>query len=440
MRKSLRTHLFLALAIPLAVLWLVASAGILWVIDHEVSEVFDSSLQETAQRLLPLAISEIEQHRGADNRPRQPMPDIRGHNEYLVYQVLDAKGGVLLRSHDAPAVPLAAALTPGFSDSANARIYTEATDDLRYFIHVAEPSAHRKDTLLGILKFLVIPLAAVIPVAVLAILWAIRSAQGPINRYGRAIGEVTGTRLQPIDLDGLPAELKSIGASVNQLISRLKAAIQAERFFAENTAHELRTPLATALAQLQLIDAGTIEPVSADRIVKIRTTLLGLEKLVTKLLQLAKAESGVAMNFRTIDLCRITEMIVADARSSSRGREYRLQRPQKAVVANADVDALGIVLLNLLENANQYATPGTVIEIDVSEDRSISVSNECAALDPTMLEKITARYQRGSAIGSGLGIGLAIVEALVNQSKGTLEFASPMGGKNGGFKARVSLP
>jgi two-component system, OmpR family, sensor kinase len=440
MSRSLRTHLFYALVTPLAALWLVASAGILWVIEHEVSEVFDSSLQETAQRLLPLAITEMEQRQKTGAALPYPMPDVRGHQEYLIYQVRDGHGNVALRSHNAPLAPLVPELKIGFSSIGDVRTYTDATDDARYFIHVAEPSAHRRDTLAGILKFLAIPLAAIIPVAILAILWAIRAAQGPINRYGNAVGEVTGANLRPIDLTGLPSELTTIGASVNQLISRLESAIQSERFFAENTAHELRTPLATALAQLQLIDTGMMAPDSAARIGKTRATLLTLEKLVTKLLQLAKAESGIAMNFRKIDLCRITQLIVDDARSASKEHAYRLRLPDQAVVADADVDALGIVLLNLLENATQYANGGTPIEIEVAADRSISIRNECQALDAASLQKITSRYQRATGSGSGLGIGLSIVESIVRQSRGTLAIHSPIPGTASGFQITLRLP
>lgn len=439
MKKSLRRQLFFALAMPLAVLWLIASAGILWVIDHEVTEVFDSSLQETAQRLLPLAVAEIGQHHDPGSAAWHTIPNASGHKEYLVYQIRDANGSVVLRSHNASQEPIAPALTTGFKTSNNVRIYTEATPDKRYFIHVAEPATHRGDTLYGILKFLIIPLAGVIPVAVLAILWAIRSAQGPINRYGNAIGEVTGANLHAIDLAKLPTELQTIGRSVNHLISRLKTAIEAERLFAENTAHELRTPLAVALAQLQLIDIDTLAPGNAERIVKTRSTLLRLEKLVTKLLQLAKAESGVAMNFRQVDLCRITQFITTEAQSSSAGHEFRLRQPDHPVVVNVDIDALGIVLLNLLENANQYATPGTPIDIVVSDDKSIDIYNECAPLAPASLHTIAARYQRGSTSGSGLGIGLAIVESIVRQSNGNLEIHSPIAGTNTGFHVRIML-
>jgi two-component system, OmpR family, sensor kinase len=438
MKRSLRTHLFFALSIPLTLLWLVASAGVLWVIEHEVSEAFDSSLQETAQRVLPLAVSEIEQHQGAGARRLAHTP--ARHKEFVIYQVRDERGAVVLRSHDAPAAPLAATLASGFSGDGKTRIYTEATEDGRYVIHAAEPGAHRDDALDSVLKFMAIPLAGVIPAALLAILWAIRSAQGPINRYGQAVGEITGANLRAIDLAGLPIELRTIGASVNQLIARLESAIQAERFFAENTAHELRTPLATALAQLQLIDVDAAGAANSVRVAKARATLLGLEKLVTKLLQLAKAEAGIAMNFQTIDLCRLTELIVAEARSASKGRQYRLMRPDHPVPAQADMDALGIVLLNLLENANQYAWPQTPIDIEVCADKSVSVSNECAALAAPTLEKITARYQRGASAGSGLGIGLSIVDSIVRQSNGQLLIHSPIPGRDTGFRVTIRLP
>jgi len=107
----------------LTALWLVAVAVAVFVVNHETNEVFDSALQETAQRLVPLVIDDFG---AGDDEPRVVIEEMEfaRHEEYLVYQVRDAKGHVLLRSHDAPEAPFPAALRRGHAEEDGWRFFT----------------------------------------------------------------------------------------------------------------------------------------------------------------------------------------------------------------------------------------------------------------------------------------------------------------------------
>jgi len=101
---SIARRLSSLLTLALTALWLVAVAVAVLVVSHETNEVFDSALQETAQRLVPLVIDDF----GEDDAEPLVIEAEHGfahHEEYLVYQVRDARGRVLLRSHDAPEAP-----------------------------------------------------------------------------------------------------------------------------------------------------------------------------------------------------------------------------------------------------------------------------------------------------------------------------------------------
>ncbi|MEQ9606163.1 MAG: sensor histidine kinase N-terminal domain-containing protein, partial [Kiloniellaceae bacterium] len=104
---SIAQRLSSLLTIALTALWLVAVAAAAAVVNHETNEVFDSALQETAQRLVPLVVEDFgEQSESGDHEDEARVVEERlefaSHEEYLVYQVRDAEGHVLLRSHDAP--------------------------------------------------------------------------------------------------------------------------------------------------------------------------------------------------------------------------------------------------------------------------------------------------------------------------------------------------
>ena len=104
----------------LLVLWIAMVVSVAWVIQHETDEIFDASLQETAQRLLPLAVMQLQpRHQDEDDGEHTLALDEDAlepaqHEEYMVYQVFHASGRMLLRSHAAPTRPLAPALKPGF--------------------------------------------------------------------------------------------------------------------------------------------------------------------------------------------------------------------------------------------------------------------------------------------------------------------------------------
>ena len=126
---SLSRRLIVSLTISLGALWLIAATLAGWAAVHETNEIFDSALQETAQRLLPLALDDLDESDEHDGRAIDDATTFRGHQEYLIYQFRDRAGRVVLRSHDAPAQPFPAPLNHGFADVAGQRFYTEPSAD-----------------------------------------------------------------------------------------------------------------------------------------------------------------------------------------------------------------------------------------------------------------------------------------------------------------------
>ena len=185
-----------------------------------------------------------------------------------------------------------------------------------------------------------------------------------------------------------------------------------------------------------------LENISSDvkhRVDKAYETLINMEKLITKLLQLTKAESGMALNFKAINLRSLLTLIVEDHRRKNPNRIYDLQLPESDILIEADIDALAIALSNLLENAHQYATPHSSIDIALSTEKTITIKNDCDTIPQEQLEKITQRYHRIKQNGSGLGIGLSIVQSIVHQTNGQLYFRSPIPGKSCGLSIEIKF-
>lgn len=435
MKPGIGKRLYFSLGSTLAVLWLTVVASVAWVVEHETSEVFDSALQETAQRLLPLAVHDIAL---ADQGAPLQTLDFIAHDEYLVYQVLNQSGEVLLRSHKAPAHPLLASLAHGFYNEGEQRIYMDATRDRKFIIQVAESLGHRQDTFYSILTYLLLPLLGLLPLAGLAIYWSVRSAQRPIRKFDLDIASRNVNDLRPLSLDDLPVELCGVGKSVNLLLERLRLALEAERSFTANSAHELRTPVATAMAQLQVLQHELSDPLARERVMKASEMLDRLQRMGVKLLQLARAESGVALCNERFDLGMLVGMLCRDFALTTK-RELLYQPPGHPVWVLGDIDAVGIALQNLLENADRYGAAGTPIEIRLEPEGRVVVSNDCEPIPPEKMQKLRQRFFRGTQEKQGSGLGLSIVEAIARQSEGSLQLQSPCHGRARGVSASLLL-
>ena len=88
---SLQARLALTLGIGISLLWVVAMFSTAQVLRHEIDEVFDSALEETAQRILPLAVIDVIGREAQDNA--QSVTPLRQHEEYFTYVVRDEQGG-----------------------------------------------------------------------------------------------------------------------------------------------------------------------------------------------------------------------------------------------------------------------------------------------------------------------------------------------------------
>jgi len=436
---SLQKRLGTGLAVGVTVMWLLATLGTSLVVRHELDEAFDSNLQEAAQRLLPLAVIDIVE-RGKGSAARV-VTDLDDHEEYLTYLVRDESGRILLQSHDVEPAVFSPAPSRGFRETATHRLYGEAAISGTVYIEVAEPLAHRREATLEAVAVLFIPLLVLLPVSLLGVWWFVRRSMRPVVAFRDEIETRSGSDLSPLKARFVPDEIGPIADAVNRLLDRLRRTLEAERSFTANSAHELRTPIAAALAQTQRLIAEAPEGAVRERARQIETSLRDLARLSEKLMQLAQAEGGRILSEQPQDLSDVLVHVFDDfQRQWSTGR-FLLEKSENAsLVSHMDPDAFGILMRNLIENALKHGEPGKPVEILVLSDRQISVVNSSPIVPAAVLARLTARFERGATDAMGSGLGLAIAEAIVTGAGGEFRLLSPATGRKDGFEAVVRLP
>jgi len=435
---SLQGRLGLSLGLALTVLWLLAATVTAIIVRGELDEVFDSALRETAERILPLAVTDIVGRE--DQGVTQRLAPIREHDEFFTYLVRDTEGRILLQSHAADPAVFPPWDGQGFRQTATHRLYSDAALQDTIRITVAEPLAHRASVAREIRMGLGLPLLIVLPVTLAAIILAVRFSLDPLRRF-RSNLEARGARdLSEVPASDLPTEIGPLAKTLNSLLARLREAFEAERSFAANAAHELRTPLAGAIAQAQRLRSETHEPATEARATEIEATLKRLTRLSERLIQLARAEGGRLRMDRSADLRAVARVVVDDLGGAGAKDRIALTLPTTAVMSDIDPDAFAILCRNLVENALRHGAENLAVEVTLTADGHLVVANDGPVLPREMLDRLTARFERANASADGSGLGLAIVAAMADRIGSSLVLESPRPGASSGFQASLRLP
>ncbi len=434
--QSLQGRLGLWLGIALTLVWVAAGTVTAVIARQEIEEVFDSALQETAQRILPLAVVDIlgREEEGISQR----IAAVREHDEFFTYIVRDDQGRVLLQSHTADPATFPAWAGTGFSQTATHRIYSDAAVQDTIRITIAEPLDHRAEVAREIQMGLVLPLLVVLPLSLLVIVLAVRVSLAPLRRFRDRLAARSGRDLGPVAAENLPTEIAPLADTMNDLLARLSSAFEAERSFAANAAHELRTPVAGAIAQAQRLQAETADPEARARAAGIEATLKRLIRLSERLMQLARAEGGRLRKDEVADLRPIARILTDDLTRMTGAGRISLTLPDAPVLSDLDPDVFAILFRNLVENALRHGAGEEPVDVTLTPDGVLTVANDGPVIAPETLARLTDRFERAGAASEGSGLGLAIVAAIARRSGGALSLSSPRPGRTSGFEARFS--
>ena len=236
------------------------------------------------------------------------------------------------------------------------------------------------------------------------------------------------------ELSGGAPEIQSLARSFNKMADQLEKLIAQQRAFAADASHQLRTPLTALTLRLERVsELLALDPVAAaDRLDAAMIETDRLQRLVEGLLVLSRSEA------KAIDTTKQDASAFAreraenwDALAAEQGVAIALTIP-KVTYVQAISGAVEQVIDNYIDNALEVAPEGSTITISISVDpdfTKISVLDEGPGLPPADLARAFNRFWRARSDAHGSGIGLAIVDRLVEASGGRAELVnrSPSG-------------
>jgi signal transduction histidine kinase len=264
-------------------------------------------------------------------------------------------------------------------------------------------------------------------------IWAIRSSLAPLGVLSEQLCRMTpGNRPANLSRRALPGEIVPLVAAVDDALSRLHAAYEAQRHFAANAAHELRTPLA-------ILRSGLERMPEDEMTCSLREDAMRLSRIVAQLLELARIESGPVTISGSVDLTRLVTDVAAAAGPLAYERNVNLTLQSQASVCNArgTTGLVEPIVRNLLENAILYTTPGTHVSLTLSASGMLTIDDRGPGIPAEERSRIFDRFWRGSqARANGCGLGLAIVKEVIDRIGATIDVKERA---HGGTRFRVQF-
>jgi two-component system OmpR family sensor kinase len=258
-----------------------------------------------------------------------------------------------------------------------------------------------------------------------------------VARLPLAEGEIQLAQRVPQTLTDEQSEVGRVGAALNTLLAHVESSLSARhrseqqiRQFLADASHELRTPLATIVGYSELAQRHPDDvPALRAAVSKVDEESRRMTALVEDLLLLARLDSGRPLERQPVDLTRLLVETVSDARVLATDHRWQLELPEEAVEVTGDEGRLHQVVTNLLTNARKYTPAGTTVTVTASTT-GFSVRDDGPGFPPELVDHAFERFARGDAARNregGVGLGLALVEAVVSAHGGRVSLHSRPG-------------
>lgn len=400
---SLRRTIITRVIVLVAAIGLSGTAASFVLVTLEMNSFLDAQLQEIAINLGP----------GKRNSPA-PLFDAEDE-DHLVIWIWDRSGNLVHRSGPTAEIPWQpqGGLSDVTENGQEWRVYrvSDANED----IQIAQRWSARREIATHAATGAALPFLVAIPLAWLVIGWSINRTLRGLHTLASDIGHRSVDAQEPLRPDGVPEEIVSLIRAIDELVERHRQALEAQRRFVADAAHELRTPLAAVQIQIDNILAADLTSPTRELAEELGAGVRRASRLASQLLEMARTEGAAIPVQRHVDLTALVTSVLPDFFPLAEAKEIDLAvEASRTLWVNNDPNVLRKLVSILLENAIRYSTSGASIEIklDISENTPrLEIADGGPGIPEEILPFIYDRFFRAAPQEiEGTGLGLAIAK------------------------------
>lgn len=451
--RSLNVRLVLVIFWTIALSWVAVVGVVLMQFSLNQTSTSDKELATIAtQLLLTIPANTSLDGRAGPGLQLQEPPGV--DLELLVFQIWVDRHKLFAATPGAPDYPF----KPDFNDGLTStiiegkkwRVYSVSDKTGRVTVQAGNPQdvvdADMRDTAGHALI-----LATVLLLIVGVIMWILtKRTFKPVHAFSSALRHRRSFDFTPLPLDRLPQELHPFVASFNNLLKQLDEAIEGERRFIGDAAHELRTPLSAVQAQAEIALNATAPQDKEAALKKLLVVARRSTRLSEQLLDLARINAGAKAPKRAqADLSTLVQHVAQEFEvyASQNRRSLYLDVHPSAI--QCDIDEIGILLRNLLHNAMKYTSEGGKVLVRCGSETGtalgtppgiyLEVADDGPGVAVAEREAIFERFHRAAGTSvRGSGIGLSLVASIAKSHSASIEVDAGLEGH--GLMVRVVFP
>ncbi|GAB7126746.1 ATP-binding protein [Silvimonas sp. JCM 19000] len=322
------------------------------------------------------------------------------------------------------------------------RVYIESGPDGKRLAVAQQTMVRDEIARFGSMRGLV-TLVLMLPLLVGMVVLIIRRTLEPIRQSTDQLDQRDDGNLQPLDEATMVSEIRPFVGAINRLMNRLATALQQQRLFIADAAHELRSPVTALTVQAENLAHSQLPRESAERLAVLQSGLQRTRLLLEQLLGLARLQAAAVGNTVSVSLDEATRRTVEDIMAAALARRVDLGfgRLEAVAVQAIEVD-VRTLCRNAIDNAVRYAPEGGVVTVSVyrAEDGAavFEVEDNGPGIAPEHLQRIFDPFYRvpgNDATGSGLG--LTIVRNIAARYGGQITLGPAV---TGGLLFRFTQP
>ena len=441
--SSLRKKLLRVLVPPLLILILLVSSILFRFAIVEQRDAFDNALYDSAYSIYQL----LEKSEGSIEDLSIPKSEkqfiLNDQSDVIFYNVVDTNGNVLNGETDPGLMPILSpqTSTPNFRDGTvqhlKVRIVSTLVSiqkndkKLPVYIQVAETLNKREALASHVLIDIIVPQLLLL-LCTFGIIWfGVERGLQPLFDLQAAVSKRSYLDLSEIDMPDVPTEVMILVNSVNTLMKQLEGVLNAQNRFIADAAHQLRTPLAGAQAQLELALEESDPKQHKILLERVNASMERLSHTISQLLSLARNQQDAShsMVLSQVNLNQIAQEVTTDMVPTAIKKDIDLgfEASELSAMILGDSKRLKEMLYNLLDNALLYTPRSGKVTVNVKREAGeivLSVDDNGPGIPKEEREKVFERFHRIMGTGQeGSGLGLAIVMEIAQLHQANVEIS-----------------